>query len=121
MLTVVSSAAEAQLLEFYTSGPSALASVNTFTSGEAIRALSGIDGARRHSFETLAREPAIARVLTRNDDSEYVTYYICRDTPEAVWAKDDDWPDEIPRREGWRHLMSVKSSRSIFPVAHWLA
>lgn len=87
VLTAISSNAETQLLEPSSTGPSALASVNTFTSGAAIKALSGIDGARRHSLETLAREPAIARILTRNDAGEIVIYYICRDTPVGNLGK----------------------------------
>lgn len=87
VLTAISSNAETQLLEPYSTGPSALASVNTFTSDKAIKALSGIDVARRHSLESLAREPAIARILTRTDDGEFVIYYICRDTPVGSLGK----------------------------------
>jgi DNA polymerase III delta prime subunit len=77
----IASAADSQLREPYSPAPTALASVNTFTSGEAIETLSGIGAARRSSLETLAREPAIARVVTRADDGESIVYYICRDTP----------------------------------------
>lgn len=81
VLATISSAAESRLLEQSSTGPSVLASVNTFTYREAVKTLSGIDDARRHSSETLAREPAIARVVTRTNENEFVIYYICRDTP----------------------------------------
>ena len=81
VLEAISSSADSQLQEPYSTGPGALASVNTFTSGEALKTLSGIDGARRRSLETLSREPAIARVVNRTDDGRIIIYYICRDTP----------------------------------------
>jgi DNA polymerase III delta prime subunit len=83
VLATISSAAESQLREPYSTGPTALASVNTFTSSEALKTLSGIDGARRRSLESLAREPAIARVVTRAAEGKLAIYYICRDTPAA--------------------------------------
>lgn len=81
VLTNISAVVETQLHEPHSTGPSALASVNTFTSGEAIKTLNGVDASRRRNLETLAREPAIARVMTRDDDGALVVYYICRDTP----------------------------------------
>jgi hypothetical protein len=57
--------------------------VNTFTSGEAIKTLSGIDTAKRYSIESQSREPAIARVVARTGDGNVVIYYITRDTPYA--------------------------------------
>jgi DNA polymerase III delta prime subunit len=89
VLELISSSAESQLQETHSTGPSALASVNTFTSREAVKTLSGIDSARRRSLESLSREPAIARVVTRADDGQLTTYYICRDTP-AVGLKQGD-------------------------------
>ncbi len=83
VLERIATSAETQLRESNTMGPTALASVNTFTSGEAIRTLSGIDGARRHCLESQAQEPAIARVVARTDDRNIVIYYITRDTPYA--------------------------------------
>lgn len=83
VLQRIARSAEAQLRESNTMGPTALASVNTFTSGEAIRTLSGIDGARRRSLESQAQEPAIARIVARTDDQNIVIYYITRDTPYA--------------------------------------
>lgn len=81
VLKTISNAANAQLQDPHSTGPSALAAVNTFTSGETLKTLSDVDRARRRSLETLTREPAIARILTRSDDGTLVAYYICRDTP----------------------------------------
>ena len=69
--------------------PTALASVNTFTSGEAIETLSGIGAARRSSLETLAREPAIARVVTRADDGESIVYSISATHPPGDSAQEN--------------------------------
>jgi hypothetical protein len=71
-LETIASAAEASLHESYSIGPAALASVDTFTDHEAVRTLSGIEGARRRSLETLAREPAIARVMARTDNDKLI-------------------------------------------------
>jgi DNA polymerase III delta prime subunit len=83
VLQKVAASADRQLHEPYTTGPAALASVNTFTSGEAIRTLSDIDGAQRRSLESQSREPAIARVVTRTDDGRVSIYYITRETPHG--------------------------------------
>jgi GTPase SAR1 family protein len=83
VLERVARSAEAQLRDPNTMGPTALANVNTFTSGEALKTLSGIDGARRRSLESQAQEPAIARVVARTDDRNVIIYYITRDTPYA--------------------------------------
>lgn len=58
-----------------------LASVNTITSANAIQALGRIDVANRESYQVLASEPAIARVVVANEDGEQKTYYICRTMP----------------------------------------
>ncbi len=81
VLETIAESADAQLQESYTTGPSTLASVNTFTSGEAIKTLSGIDATKRRSLESVSSEPAIARVVARTDDGNVVIYYITRDTP----------------------------------------
>ncbi|GEC32161.1 hypothetical protein N181_19605 [Sinorhizobium fredii USDA 205] len=79
----IASSVESQLTEAYSTGPASLASVNTFTSGEAVKLLGEIDEAQRRSLEVLAREPAIARVVARHADGRPVIYYICRETPAA--------------------------------------
>lgn len=79
----IASSAESQLGQAYSTGPASLASVNTFTSGEAVKSLGDIDGAQRRSLEVLAREPAIARVVAQQADGRSAIYYICRETPAA--------------------------------------
>lgn len=79
----VSNHARSALGEPYSTGPTALASVNTFTSGEAVKALGDVDSANRRALELLAREPAIARVVTRQEDGKIGIYYICRGTPSG--------------------------------------
>ncbi|MER8383253.1 ATP-binding domain-containing protein [Mesorhizobium sp. M1405] len=76
----ISKDARSALGEPYSTGPTALASVNTFTSGEAVKALGNVDSANRRALELLAKEPAIARVVARQDDGKIVIYYICRGT-----------------------------------------
>lgn len=83
VLETIAASADAQMQVSYATSPSALASVNTFTSSEALRTLSGIDAAKRRSLESQSREPAIARVAARKDDGTLVIWYICRDTPAA--------------------------------------
>lgn len=79
VLETIAASADVELHQPNTTGPAALASVNTFTSGEAIKTLSGIDAAKRRSLESQSREPAIARVVVRTDDDALIVYYICRD------------------------------------------
>lgn len=83
VLERIAASADTQLRETYTMGPTILAGVNTFTSGEAMKTLSGIDAAKRYSLESQSREPAIARVVARTSDGNVVIYYITRDTPYA--------------------------------------
>ncbi|MFC3058490.1 ATP-binding domain-containing protein [Paenirhodobacter populi] len=82
-LTAVGSAARAQLAERSTSGADAFANINTFTSGGAVKSLGDIDEARARSLVSLAREPAIARIVVELEDGETATYYICRNTAES--------------------------------------
>lgn len=83
VLEEISRSADAQLQEPHTTGPGALASVNTFTASEALKTLSGIESAQRRSLESQSREPAIARVVARTDDGALIVYYICRDPAVA--------------------------------------
>ncbi len=67
-LTEVASAARARLAENRVSGAQSFASINTFTSGEALKSLGDIDDARTRSLVSLAQEPAIARVVVEFED-----------------------------------------------------
>ena len=54
-------------------GSDSLASVNSFMATEAIQSLGDISQANRESYQTLAKEPAIARVVV--DDDWYYVYF----------------------------------------------
>ena len=62
-------------------GADSFASVNTFTSDPAIRRLDQITRENRESYQTLSREPAIARVVVSDAKGSQRVYYICRATP----------------------------------------
>jgi hypothetical protein len=81
LLTRVGSAARSQLAAFMPTGASMFASVNTFTSQKAMNSVGGMDDERQKSLSVLSREPAIARVVARNEKGELKTYFICRAMP----------------------------------------
>ncbi|EKN5028725.1 ATP-binding domain-containing protein [Yersinia enterocolitica] len=62
-------------------GSEALASINTMTSSSAIQNLGQISQVNRESYQTLASEPAIARVVAEDDTGNRQTFYICRAIP----------------------------------------
>lgn len=80
-LDSIAVAAKGKLHDGRTLGSDALASVNTMTSSSAIQKLDQISQANRESYQILAAEPAIARVVVVDEDGEERTYYICRTTP----------------------------------------
>jgi len=80
-LDSIAAAAKSKLHDGRTLGSDALASINTMTSSSAIRKLDQISQANRESYQVLAAEPAIARVVVVDEDGEERTYYICRTTP----------------------------------------
>lgn len=61
-------------------GVTPFANVNTLTSGAAIKTLTDARRATQESYQILAREPAIARVVVADEDDQKSTYYICRTT-----------------------------------------
>lgn len=61
-----------------TVGSDSFASVNTLMGTDAIQNLEQISSANRESFQTLVKEPAIARVVAEDEDGHRQTYYICR-------------------------------------------
>ena len=77
----VAEAARVALRDWKPPGPEAFAGINTFTS-TAIKKLATIFEERRASFQRLAAEPAIARVVTVNEAGERKTYFICRASSE---------------------------------------
>ncbi|WP_077729127.1 ATP-binding domain-containing protein [Methylocaldum sp. 14B] len=80
-LDSIATAAKRNLHDGRTLGSDALASVNTMTSSSAIQKLDQISQANRESYQVLAAEPAIARVVVVDEEGEERTYYICRTTP----------------------------------------
>lgn len=63
-------------------GPSAMANLNTLTGAKAVKNLDLINQANRTSYQGLAAEPAIARVLVWNETTgNREVYYFCRHTP----------------------------------------
>jgi len=77
----ISNAAENSRREGHTPGAATLASVNTFTFGTALKRLDQVGQANKESYQVLAREPAIARIVVADEDGDQRTYYICRTTP----------------------------------------
>ena len=80
-LDSIAAAAKSKLHDGRTLSSDALASINTMTSRSAIQNLDQISQANRESYQVLAAEPAIARVVVVDDEGEERTYYICRTTP----------------------------------------
>lgn len=74
-------AAKDNLSDGHTPGAATLASVNTFTSGSALKRLDQVGRSNKESYQVLAREPAIARIVVADEEEEPHTYYICRTTP----------------------------------------
>lgn len=77
----ISEAAKNKLLTSIGVSADLFASINTLTATNAIKNLTVIDQKNRANYQTLSREPAIARVVVENDNGEQETYYICRTTP----------------------------------------
>lgn len=80
-LDSIATAAKRNMHDGRTLGSDALASVNTMTSSSAIQKLDQISQANRESYQILAAEPAIARVVVVDEEGDERTYYICRTTP----------------------------------------
>jgi DNA polymerase III delta prime subunit len=80
-LDSIATAAKRNLHDGRTLGSDALASINTMTSSSAMQKLDQISQANRESYQVLAAEPAIARVVVVDEEGEERTYYICRTTP----------------------------------------
>ncbi|GMU69043.1 MAG: hypothetical protein AMXMBFR37_13750 [Steroidobacteraceae bacterium] len=80
-LESIAAAANGKLRDGRTLGSDALASINTMTSSSAIQKLDQISQANRESYQVLAVEPAIARVVVMDEEGEERIYYICRTSP----------------------------------------
>lgn len=77
----IAETARGKLHDGRTLGSEALASINTMTSSSAIQNLGQISQVNRESYQTLASEPAIARVVAEDDTGNRQTFYICRAIP----------------------------------------
>ena len=77
----IATAARSKLHGGRTQGSYALASINTMTSRSAIQNLDQISQVNRESYQVLAVEPAIARVVVVDEEGQERTYYICRTMP----------------------------------------
>ncbi len=60
-----------------------LAHLNSLNDSSAIQTLGDIGGKARHDYDTLAREPAIARLLIRDEVGEDKVLFIARAAPPA--------------------------------------
>ena len=66
------------------SGSRAFASINTWTSTEAVKNKEKISQDNIEGYVKLSREPAIARMVVIDENEEKTTYYICRAAPVPV-------------------------------------
>jgi hypothetical protein len=80
----IASAAEKEIMSGTGSGAGSFASINTFTSTEAVKNRSQITDANLESYRILSREPAIARVLVVDEEGHRSTYYFCRAAPVRI-------------------------------------
>ena len=71
-LDSIAAAAKSKLHDGRTLGSDALASINTMTSSSAIQKLDQISQANRESYQVLAAEPAIARVVVVDEEGEEI-------------------------------------------------
>lgn len=77
----IAATAKSKLHDRRTLGPDAFASINTMMSGSALQKMDQISQANRESYQVLASEPAIARVVVADEEGEERVYYICRTAP----------------------------------------
>jgi len=84
-LSVVSSMATHALQELRDGvNPEQLATMNTLNAGSALRTLQSIQSQNRLLYEVLREEPAIARVVVRDEAGNKSAYYVCRANQGAI-------------------------------------
>ena len=66
------------------SGAETFASINTFTSTDTLRSQEKINQENVDSYRLLSREPAVARVVVRDENNKDLVYFICRTAPVSV-------------------------------------
>ncbi|WGD52391.1 ATP-binding domain-containing protein [Bradyrhizobium sp. CB1650] len=74
----IADAANAKLGEARASGAESFAVVNTLTGANAVQNMSDITSEQRQQLVDLAREPAIARLVLRDEEGEEKVYFIAR-------------------------------------------
>jgi hypothetical protein len=74
----VGTGARSALANLVPSTANMLASVNTFNSQNVLQSLRRKDEENREDLIRLAHEPAIARIVVRDEDGKQRTYYVCR-------------------------------------------
>jgi hypothetical protein len=77
-LTDIAAAANAKLGEARSGGPESFAVVNTLTGANAVQNISDISAEQRKQLVDLSREPAIARLVLRDEAGEETVYFIAR-------------------------------------------
>jgi DNA polymerase III delta prime subunit len=77
----VATAAQKAIWSAPSLGTDSLASVNSLTSATALQKLGQISQENHDSYQILAREPSIARIVVIDDKGKERIYYICRTTP----------------------------------------
>lgn len=77
----IAAAAQRKLQDGPAAGSDALATINTLTSRSALQNLDQISQENWESYQILAAEPAIARVVVADEKGGQRTYYICRTAP----------------------------------------
>jgi hypothetical protein len=77
----IAAAAKGELHNKWKLGPNSLTNINTLTDSSAILEMNHISQANRESYQVLASEPAIARVVVADEKGEERVYYICRTAP----------------------------------------
>lgn len=80
-LDLISTAAKSKLEAGTVQGADALANLNSLTAAPAIQRLERISKVNMASYQILADEPAIARIVVMLGDGNERTYYICRTSP----------------------------------------
>ena len=80
----IAQAAEKEISSGAASNVGSFATINTFTSTDAVRNRSQISDSNLESYRILSREPAIARIVVADKEGGRLTYYFCRTAPVRI-------------------------------------
>ena len=97
----IAALAKRKLTDGSAPGPNVFASINTMTSGAAVNRIDTISRSNRESYNILATEPAISRVIVRDQAGKEKTYYICRTTPLTGIPNLASYRSEVGRLAAW--------------------